>query len=834
VTFDPTMLANGDYTIEIRATDTDDNLTSVKDQHVSVSGHLKLGREQLSATDLTIPVAGIPITITRSYDSLQANKSMDFGYGWQLGFGDAQLKVDLVPGADVGWGGLTAFLDGTRVYVTMPGGEREGFTFMPYQQAYDTFGLIVYWHPYFVPDPGVLDTLTAPDALLDKDPATGDYYSITDSGIDTYNPADPNYGGTYTVTDLSGLGSTIDATSGKLLSMKARNNNTLTFSQNAITSNTGKTVTITRDPAGHITAITDPRGNSVKYGYDVNGNLVSVTDRANDPPTAYKYDASHAHYLSTVVDPLGVQQLQVTYDTTSGRVTQMKDAKLNPINFGYDTTALTETVTDPSLPSGQQSATVAFNSRGDTTQVTDPTGAQSSATYNNASSNLAAKDLPDTVTQVRRNSDNTTTSFISSLTYDTKGEVLSTTDPAGATSRITYGPNSVAVTASDALGNTVTNTYDKDSNLLSTLSPAGTLTNYTYDKNNNLTSVSQPSTVFGQPPATSKFSYDQYGYLATRTSPTGVTNALSYDANGNKTGTTFQWTNPNNPADVRTVTTSAVYDPEDRQTSSTDQFGHVSQTHYDAKGRDYQTVDVLNNPTNTIFDARDLAIQTTNPDGKITDTVYDTEGQAIYTDDPHTSGQADVHGTHTIYDSMGRITSTERRDNVVITVSTTNGVSSSTLTSAGMLLSTTSSVYNDLGQVTQSTDEANQITKYQYDSAGRQTSVTDPLNEVTSSTYNVAGQQIFSTDALNHVTQSVYDKDGREVKTIFADGTFTTSAYDSRGRQTSVTDQMGRTTQYQYDSFGRMTAVILPAVLNPETNQTVNPTTVYGTIPTAT
>ena len=93
------------------------------DQHVSVQGHLKLGREQLSVTDLTIPVSGIPITIVRTYDSLNAGKSMDFGYGWQLSFGDAQLKVDLAPGADTGWGGFPAFLDGTRVYVTMPGGE---------------------------------------------------------------------------------------------------------------------------------------------------------------------------------------------------------------------------------------------------------------------------------------------------------------------------------------------------------------------------------------------------------------------------------------------------------------------------------------------------------------------------------------------------------------------------------------------------------------------------------------------------------------------------------------------------------------------------------------
>jgi hypothetical protein len=97
VTFDPTMLANGDYTIEVKATDTDDNLTTTLDRHVSVSAKLKLGRETLSVTDLTIPVAGVPLTITRSYDSLEAGKSFDFGFGWRLTFGDAKLKVDLAP-----------------------------------------------------------------------------------------------------------------------------------------------------------------------------------------------------------------------------------------------------------------------------------------------------------------------------------------------------------------------------------------------------------------------------------------------------------------------------------------------------------------------------------------------------------------------------------------------------------------------------------------------------------------------------------------------------------------------------------------------------------------
>ena len=38
---------------------------------VNVSGYLKLGNLDLSFTDLTVPVAGIPITITRTYNSLE-------------------------------------------------------------------------------------------------------------------------------------------------------------------------------------------------------------------------------------------------------------------------------------------------------------------------------------------------------------------------------------------------------------------------------------------------------------------------------------------------------------------------------------------------------------------------------------------------------------------------------------------------------------------------------------------------------------------------------------------------------------------------------------------
>ena len=90
--FDPTLLADGAYVLRLTATNLGGHVAT-DERIVNVSGHLKLGNLHLSFTDLTIPVAGIPITITRSYDTLNANKQGDFGDGWTLDEGDFQLQV---------------------------------------------------------------------------------------------------------------------------------------------------------------------------------------------------------------------------------------------------------------------------------------------------------------------------------------------------------------------------------------------------------------------------------------------------------------------------------------------------------------------------------------------------------------------------------------------------------------------------------------------------------------------------------------------------------------------------------------------------------------------
>ena len=93
------------------------------------------------------------------------------------------------------FGDTPPFTDNTRVVVTMPDGTEEGFTFEP-QAVTDPYGLVVeYYTPYFQPDPGVTDTLTVPS--VDLEYALGEY--IGGDGTE-YNPANPEFGGTYTLT----------------------------------------------------------------------------------------------------------------------------------------------------------------------------------------------------------------------------------------------------------------------------------------------------------------------------------------------------------------------------------------------------------------------------------------------------------------------------------------------------------------------------------------------------------------------------------------------------------------------------------------------------------
>ena len=389
---------------------------------VNVSGYLKLGNLDLSFTDLSIPVAGIPITITRTYNSLNANTVGDFGYGWTLSETDYQLSVNTLGN---GLGSIDDYVPlegGNRVVVTLPDGTEEGFTFEP-QPVYAGGGIlpiVEYYQPYFVPDSGVTDTLTVEPVELSLIPDTNEYYGGDDD--DDYNPAEPEFGGDYTLTNESGISTTFDATTGQVTSEADRHGNTLTFDSTGIYSNTGLAVTFVRDPqhGDRITQITDPNGNSILYGYNAAGDLVSVTDRDGNV-TTMAYSAALPHFLTTITDGMGNAVLNVQYDA-SGRITQITNATGQSDSLNYDLGNLSETAT---APGNTSPTTNTYNTEGLLVKSVDADGNETDYTYD--SNNYLTSE-----TQVVGGNDLTTTYVNNSY-----GQPIQETDPRRQLRRIT-------------------------------------------------------------------------------------------------------------------------------------------------------------------------------------------------------------------------------------------------------------------------------------------------------------------------------------------------------------------------------------------------------------
>lgn len=253
--FDPSLLPNDTYTLRLSAYDTNGQ-GSIIENTLSVARDLKLGNFRLSFTDLSIPVTGIPITLTRTYDTLTSNTRDDFGYGWRMEFRDTDLRTSVAPpdALQRELGSYNPFKDGTKVYITLPGGKREGFTFQP--QLHPTISRLLsmgafipaplrFMMPAFKADKGVTSTLSVrnPESssnMLIQGAETDKYYNM--GGV-AYNPADDYFGGAYVLTTKEGIVYEIDGKTGDLLTVTDTNGNKLTYTDADITSSSGQKIT---------------------------------------------------------------------------------------------------------------------------------------------------------------------------------------------------------------------------------------------------------------------------------------------------------------------------------------------------------------------------------------------------------------------------------------------------------------------------------------------------------------------------------------------------------------------------------------------------------------
>jgi RHS repeat-associated protein len=782
-TFDPSGLENDSYQVRLSAFDLTGRGTVVQEQ-LDVTGELKLGNFKLSFTDISIPVNGIPINLTRTYDSLTAGTTDDFGYGWRMEFRDTDLRTSLKPDPvyeQLGYR-TEGFQDGTRIYITLPGGKREAFTFQP-RYVGGLLAVTGWMYPNFVADKGVTSTLTVPGAVVSVNSVSGDVSGnvngllrrnrqgkLYTAGGQPYVPQDEGFGNRYLLTTKDGTVYEINATSGDLESVTDTNGNKLTYTDYEISSSTGQKVTFERDASGRITSVTDPLGAKVVYAYDAKGDLVSVTDRDGNT-TQFGYNSSRAHYLEKIVDPLGREAVKTEYDE-QGRLKKTSNASGNGVEFVYDPANAIEIVKDAL----GNPTTYEYDKRGNVVRAVDAMGGTTRMEYDDDNRVTKTTDANNLVTK---------------YTYDAAGNLTSRSETycgcAGVVpGSTTYTYNSLGQQTSITLptGATVFQDYDSRGNLLALRDGKGSqILSYTYDDNGNVLSETSDGT-------TTTYKYDSRGNVIETKDADGTITKTEYDANNRLS----------KMIEADGSVSLFTYDKEGRQTKADYGNGLFVNYTYTATSPDWT---VIEGPTigriERKFTTDGKLGGWVTPEGEITFT-YDAAGRLWKETQPN--GQT----TEYVYDAAGRVTK-------IKDLSTGKSIDKSYNT-GGQVLSetdafgrTTSFTYDKNGKVASTTNALGQTYSYVY--AGSSTTIIDPLGRKTTSTnndYYLPSSTTYDNGAKTSVeylyTNNLLEATDYPTKVIGLNGKVRTYGYDAQGNLTSTSDLAGNLYTYDYGTNG--------------------------------
>ena len=865
-TFDPTVLANDTYVIRVLAQDVN-GLIQTRGTLVNVIGDAKLGNFRLDFTDLSIPLAGIPIQINRGYDTLNANDQLSGGFGWDIGLADPDIR-ETVPDNGGGFFTQNGYKVGTRVFITTPDGRRVGFTFQPTPVG-SLLGTS--WRPAFVADDGVNLTLedAAPPVTLGQlgDGSFG--VGFFGFGIGGYNPTD------FVLTTEDGTRYFYNQDTG-LTGVEDTNGNSLTVTDDAITHSGGESIQFVRDDQGRITSIIDPDGNAIQYKYDSNGDLISFTDQAGET-TRYEYNADIPHYLERVIDPNGIVTASVQYDENN-RFVALVDALGNEITQEFDLDAQTFSQTD----ANGNVTFVRFDDRGNVVEETDAEGNTTLYEYDDDRN-------PTLETAITDRNGNTTR-----FAYDGRGNTVLIEDENGQFTRFQYdGFNNVTqiigpadadpgdgyadtlvdsfFQAGEVTGLTVREDLD-DNNEARVLDSADVILGVPFDPDTetgldsdhivldagDFVTVAFDEVVIDQPGddlfvitprAFGNFSaagrtaevsvstdgvtfvsvgqVEEEGVNSIDLADSGITEEIQLvritagDAGPDNIGyvlTAIQAAPADNPS------TRFEYDSAGNLTLIENQLGDTASFTYDGFGRRLTFVDFNGNETSFEYTDSDG-----NPDvirfadGAYQELEYNQFGQTTRESFFEADGTL-VEQSQSVYDDAGRLLETiDGEGNRVVRTYEGNNLVSEQIVNPD---SPDETVDTPLA------DRLGRITEFEYDNAGRVIRQTDAEGGVVEFRYDGNGNRILLRDPVGNITTWIYDSNDRIVEErdpLFNEGLSIEEAiaalatpsgadvdadlgadhvrvfdYDAEGNQIERIDRNGRRIESVYDESDRL------------------------------
>ena len=819
---DFTMLKNNYYTLQLTV-QSDDGIDQAEVEF-ALNSELKIGQMSFSQQDLVIPVNGQPISVIRTYNSMNTAYTGDFGPGWTYSIKDMEVEINEKRGfgQDEYGESFPMRIGGSRdVTVTMPDGKRLSF----YYDIVKGGGYFPTYWAYWRPGPGNYASLvptcsneivalpggmqywtaSGPQTPMDQFDIPGFILTLKDGT--KYLIEREHVGDYFLMGDDVTSGTTFIQSYGKasLKQITDNNGNRIEFNDTGIQTYNAdgektKSIVFDRDAANgnRITAIyapsslnedgTKPEGAipQFKYEYDAQGNLVKVhklIDRTKPVDqqyavTEYLYEnADRPHYVTAIKDALGNTPMKCIYDE-DGRLIATEDANGNRIAMNHDLTGRTETITDrmgnPTIHT--------FDDMGNVTATIDAQGNTTKYTYDNLGNKL---------------SETNALGYTTSYTYDAQGNQTSVTDALGNVTRYEYDGKGNQTKIVDALGNVTTKAYDSAGNLLSTTDPLGNTTSQSYDSSGNLTSMTDASgKVIGT------FAYSGANPIS-MIDRNGVTRNFSYDSTGNMTGSSYTW---NGNGISQNVETQTIYNDAGQVVKIIDAKGNAFLTEYNANDQAVKSTDILGNSTQSVYSTCGNVIETRNADGTISRTVYDANGRGYITQNAHIEGSP-ATGSRTVYDSTGREIRIEQLENVVVSIANGNNIFVS-----GDVVSSTSTVYDAAGQAIKKIDANGNVTQYEFDACGRNIATIDALGNCTEFTYDAAGRQLSMKDANGNTVSYEYDALGRKTKTTFPDGTYSATKYNNLGQKIEETDAAGLVTKYEYNDAGQLSAIAKPEV----------------------
>lgn len=857
--FDPTLLLNGIYEIRLTATDLFGQ-TAKAEVDVLVAGEMKVGLYTISFVDMNVAVAGLPITLIRTYDSRDKRKG-DFGVGWTLAMRRGSYTNNRPPGD--GWditsgGGFLdppcTFSNETKVHFTEIRLSDLDFYRFALQVQMFGFGSAI--------SGGCLGTgaftqiggpLGATLRILDSTDAFWQNGSDQVLDFDTLAVYEPQR---VRLTTPDGRQFDLTLADG-LKRIRDRNDNTLTITNDGIIHSSGIGVIVDRDPENRISRITDPIGNSISYNYDASGDLVSVTDQEGYV-TRFTYNSTHD--LLDIIDARGVRASRNEYDA-DGRLIAVTDADGNRIELTHNLDTRQEVVRDR-----LGNVTVyAYDDRGNVISQTDPLGNTRAFTY----------DAQDNVLSETDPLGNTTT-----FTYDSQGSRLTETDPLGNVRRWVYDAFGNVTSETDATGATTLLVYDNNGNLLTREDPEGNVFSITYTSAGSLASYTNAeSTVYtathdvagniltdkhtlitfdGLIEANWQNTYDGNGNFRTITGPDGSEVTADVDARGflihstdplgNETG--IEW---NETQQLRTAQLPGgehfeiEYDALGREAAmNLSCCGRIERS-FDPEGQTLEVVWPNGNRIQNAWNALGQLNSTTGPLGNITRYTYDAAGNLASVEGPGGSvttyerdsarrivGVVDPEGNKTSFtrDGEGRITQTLFADgrSSVATFDGNGRMQTQTTRSGGNwafeyspmghLISVVDPVgnattyeHNTDGMVNQVIDSKGNITEMRFDTLGRLLRRTLPESQSEHIVYDTAGRLQTYTDYEGQTTSFAYNERGDLLLQTFPDGSVEQRTYDQVGKLVNVEDPRGLTI-FTYDLMGHLVTLTGPDMMN--------------------